>query len=460
MLKHIRGILKMVIWMKTISIIIGKILILIGKIVNKGSTLPGEYALKIDKNLTKKFKLPEKIIAVTGSSGKGSTTAIIRKIFEEQGYTVCHNDSGANLVSGITTTLIDNSNLKGEIKKDIIILEIDERYLNILFKDIKPQILVVTNICRDQPPRQGNVDLVFDKINQGITKDMILIINGDDPYLRKFQLQNKENKIIYYGIEKNKYSYKKDLFKSLNIYYCPICNTKLKYNYKTFEENGDYYCEKCNFKRPEIDYKVTNINYDKNYFIINNKYKIKTQYNILFSIYNTTASFATADQYNLDKEKMAKTLNNIFKNQKIYNEYKIENRKITIINNKNENATTFNQSLLNIKRKNDKKVVVIGWKEISRRYQFNDMSWMYDVDFELLNDENLEKVICIGRDKQNIATRLKYANIDKKKIITFNEIEDATNYIKKNTKSNIYAILNFDYVHPFNNSIRGDQNEQ
>ena len=51
MLKHIRGILKMVIWMKTISIIIGKILILIGKIVNKGSTLPGEYALKIDKNM-------------------------------------------------------------------------------------------------------------------------------------------------------------------------------------------------------------------------------------------------------------------------------------------------------------------------------------------------------------------------------------------------------------------------
>ena len=85
--------------MKTISIIIGKILIFIGKLVNKGSTLPGEYALKIDKNLLKKLKLPEKIIAVTGSSGKGSTTAIIRKIFEEQGYTVCHNDSGANLVS-------------------------------------------------------------------------------------------------------------------------------------------------------------------------------------------------------------------------------------------------------------------------------------------------------------------------------------------------------------------------
>ena len=60
--------------MKTISIIIGKILIFIGKLVNKGSTLPGEYALKIDKNLIKKFQLPEKIIAVTGSSGKGSTT--------------------------------------------------------------------------------------------------------------------------------------------------------------------------------------------------------------------------------------------------------------------------------------------------------------------------------------------------------------------------------------------------
>ena len=446
--------------MKTISIIIGKILIIIGKLVNKGSTLPGEYALKIDKNLLKKLKLPEKIIAVTGSSGKGSTTAIIRKIFEEQGYTVCHNDSGANLVSGITTTLINHSNLKGEIKKDIIILEVDERYSSILFKSINPQTLVITNICRDQPPRQGNVDLVFDKINQGITKNMTLIINGDDPYLRKFQLQNNENKILYYGIEKNKYSYNKELFKNLNMYYCPICNTKLKYNYKTFEENGDYYCEKCNFKRPEMNYKVTNIDYDKNYFIINDEYKINTQYNILFSIYNTLAAFAAADQYNLDKEQTAKTLNNIFKNQKIYNEYEIQNRKVTIINNKNENATTFNQSLLHVKRHIDKKVIVIGWKEISRRYEFNDMSWMYDIDFELLNDENTEKIICIGRDKYNIATRLKYANIDKKKIITFDEIKQATNYIKKNTKSNIYAILNFDYVYPFNNSIRGDQNEQ
>ena len=446
--------------MKTISIIIGKILIFIGKLVNKGSTLPGEYALKIDKNLLKKLKLPEKIIAVTGSSGKGSTTAIIRKIFEEQGYTVCHNDSGANLVSGITTTLINHSNLKGEIKEDIIILEVDERYSSILFKSINPQTLVITNICRDQPPRQGNVDLVFDKINQGITKNMTLIINGDDPYLRKFQLQNNENKILYYGIEKNKYSYNKELFKNLNMYYCPICNTKLKYNYKTFEENGDYYCEKCNFKRPEMNYKVTNIDYDKNYFIINDEYKINTQYNILFSIYNTLAAFAAADQYNLNKEQTAKTLNNIFKNQKIYNEYEIQNRKVTIINNKNENATTFNQSLLHVKRHIDKKVIVIGWKEISRRYEFNDMSWMYDIDFELLNDENTEKIICIGRDKYNIATRLKYANIDKKKIITFDEIKQATNYIKKNTKSNIYAILNFDYVYPFNNSIRGDQNEQ
>ena len=446
--------------MKTISIIIGKILIFIGKLVNKGSTLPGEYALKIDKNLLKKLKLPEKIIAVTGSSGKGSTTAIIRKIFEEQGYTVCHNDSGANLVSGITTTLINHSNLEGEIKEDVVILEVDERYSSILFKSIKPQTLVITNICRDQPPRQGNVDLVFDKINQGITKNMTLIINGDDPYLRKFQLQNNENEILYYGIEKNKYSYKKELFKSLNMYYCPICNSKLKYNYKTFEENGDYYCEKCDFKRPEMDYKVTNIDYDKNYFIINDEYKINTQYNILFSIYNTLAAFAAADQYNLDKEQTAKTLNNIFKNQKIYNEYEIQNRKVTIINNKNENATTFNQSLLHVKRQKDKKVIVIGWKEISRRYEFNDMSWMYDIDFELLNDENTEKIICIGRDKYNIATRLKYANIDKKKIITFDEIKQATNYIKKNTKSNIYAILNFDYVYPFNNSIRGDQNEQ
>ena len=79
---------------------------------------------------------------------------------------------------------------------------------------------------------------------------MHLVLNMDDPYLRKFSLNN-EYQVTYYGINKSKYSYKNNKFNNINMYYCPICNSKLKYNFYHIESLGDYYCD-CGFKRENI----------------------------------------------------------------------------------------------------------------------------------------------------------------------------------------------------------------
>ena len=129
-----------------------------------------------------------------------------------------------------------------------------------------------------------------------------------------------------------------------------------------------------------------------------------------------------------------------------------------ILNNKNENSSTFNQSLLFIDREKSLKTIVIGWKEISRRYEFNDISWLYDIDFEILTKHNIDKVVCIGLNEFDIATRMNYAGIDSSKIVPFDTLEKATTYIKKKTKGDIYAILNFDYVEPFHELMtRGEK---
>jgi len=432
--------------MKIISIIIGKLIIIAGNILKRGSVLPGYISLKINKNLLNDFKLPKTIIAVTGSNGKGSTSSMITKIFREQGYKVTYNDKGSNLIEGITTALINDSTITGKIKSDVLIMEVDERYTKYVFKNIKPNILVITNICRDQPPRQGNYDLVSNEILKGITDDMTLVLNGDDPILRRFKSKN----IVYYGIDKNKYSYTKNKFMNLNVNYCPTCNSKLEYNYYHFENNGDYYCSKCDFKRPEIKYLITKINYEKNEIEINNEYKLKIPYNILFGIYNTLSAFTVSDICKLNVNKTIETINNIKKDKKIYNTYNYNNRLVTVLNNKNENNTTFNQSLLYLEKYKDLKVVIIGWKEISRRYKYNDISWLYDIDFEILNKQNIEKIICVGDNCYDIASRIDLAGIEKSKIMTYNNLEEATKYIKNKTKGNIYGILNFDYVKPFN----------
>ena len=168
--------------MKILSILTANILIFIGKLLNRGSVLPGSVALKIDKNILGKLKMPKTVISVTGSSGKGSTCNLIVDIARNQGKTVVFNDKGSNLITGILTTLLSACNLKGELKQDILVTEIDERYTKLLFKYLKPNYVVITNITRDQPPRHGNYEIVYEEIKKALTKDMHLVLNADDPY--------------------------------------------------------------------------------------------------------------------------------------------------------------------------------------------------------------------------------------------------------------------------------------
>lgn len=437
-----------------LTIFIGKMVVIAGIIFRRGSSLPGVISLKMNKKILKFFKIPKTVIAVTGSSGKGSISSLLAKIFEEQGYSVAHNKVGSNLTPAIVTLLLENCSLTGKIKKNVLIYEIDEKYTKYVFNDIVPNYLVISNISRDQPPRQGHFDKVALEIKKAINPNMHLILNGDDPILRKFV---DKNKVTYYGIDKNKYSYTKNKFMNLNLSYCPLCNNKLEYNYYNFESIGSYYCPKCDFKKPINDYKVTNINYEKNEITIDNKFKIKLPYTVLYNIYNNMAAFACASVIGLNKEKISKTIESYTINKKIFNTYQYTDRIITVLNNKNENSSTFNQSLLYVSRFKEIKTIVIGWKEISRRYNFDDLSWLYDIDFELLRKANIDKIVCSGIHRYDIATRLKYAGIDEKNIVVFDELKDTVLYIKEKTKGNIYAILNFDYVNPFNRLMKGSE---
>lgn len=436
-----------------LCIIIGKVIVLAGKILKRGSSLPGLIALKLDKNILTAFHLPKLVIAVTGSSGKGSISSLIAKTLEDQNYKVAHNKIGSNLTPGITTLLLEHSSFLGKIKADAIVYEIDERYAKYVFQSIKPHYVVISNISRDQPPRQGHFDLVFAEILKALTPSMHLILNADDPYLQKFALKHN-GPITYYSILKNQYSYTKNKFMNLNINYCPKCNQKLEYNYYNFENIGDYHCTACQFQKPKADNIVTKIDYSNSKIIINHTYSIELPHLILYDVYNTLAAFTITSLIGLQKEKICDTLSHVHKNKKLFDVFEYHDRVVTVLNNKNENSSTFNQSLLYVSRYQEEKTIVIGWKEISRRYQFDDLSWLYDIDFELLNKLNVHKFVCVGIHRYDIATRLKYAGIDEKTITVFDSLSDSVTYIKQKTKGNIYAILNFDYVEPFKQAMK------
>ena len=162
---------------KFISILIGKFCVFVLDKLGRGSSFPGDIAYMLNKNILSDFKLPSKVIAVTGSSGKGSTSKIISDVFKKFGNKVCYNDKGSNERSAIVATLLKFSNLKGEINADVCVFEMDERYAKFVFSYINPNYVVITNITRDQPPRQGHFDIVFEEILKSLDENITLIIN-------------------------------------------------------------------------------------------------------------------------------------------------------------------------------------------------------------------------------------------------------------------------------------------
>ena len=192
--------------------------------------------------------------------------------------------------------------------------------------------------------------------------------------------------------------------------------------------------------------------------IVNNN-KVVIAFNVLYYAYNILASYAVLKLIGISEDKIARYISSIPNNEKLNSTLRYNDRYVYIMNNKNENSTTFNESVLFTSNKKVPKTIVIGWKEISRRYEFNDLSWLYDIKFELLNDEYTDKVICIGRDKYQIAERLKYAGFNKNQIKIYDTLNDAEDMIKNKSKGDIFAILNFDYVIPFNELMEGKHDD-
>lgn len=439
------------------AISIGKIVMKVMKILKFNSTVfPGYLVLNFFPKLLNKIKYPNLIIIVTGSSGKGSTVNLITKVLRDNGYKVTNNEKGSNLINAFATMIIKDSNLKGNVLTDAIVYEADERYLKIITKYIKPNYLIINNITRDQPPRQGHFDIVFDEIRKGIDNSTHLIINGDDPFTKKFELIHK-GKITYYGIDKNFMSFKENINSIKDSSYCPKCNSKLIYNFYHYGSIGNFKCPNCNFKRDNLSYKITKIDRENMKITINKKYDISIDNYILFNLYNICSCFCLCDLLKINKKNIIESLNNISLNEKIYNEFNFKNRKYIVLNCKAENNATYNLSLIYTALDTNKKTIVLGLGEISRRYKHFDLSWLWDINFELLSDNNVDKFICVGPYRYDIATRIKYTGIDEKNIIILKNIDKIYTTIKNKTKGNVYGILNFDYLNPFIKSIKEEK---
>ncbi|MEG0456860.1 MAG: Mur ligase family protein, partial [Oscillospiraceae bacterium] len=182
-------------------ILLCKCLYFIGSKIGKGSSLPGEIALKICPDILKRITLPKYVIAVTGSNGKTSTTEMISHVLRENGMIVAHNKEGSNQIEGVTTMLLRNCNLKGVVQSDAAIIESDERYARKTFKYFTPTHFIITNLYRDQSTRNGHPFWIYNIIKEAINDETTLVLNANDPLVSLFGKDRKN--VIYFSMAEN-----------------------------------------------------------------------------------------------------------------------------------------------------------------------------------------------------------------------------------------------------------------
>lgn len=429
----------------SILIMINKFVTWVCKLFKRnGSVYPGFiiYDVLRQKKVLELVKYPKYVIAITGSSGKGSTTQVLYNILSNNGFDVCYNKNGSNGVLAATTLILNNCNLKGEFKHDVLLLECDERHLKLIFGKNKMTHLAITNVTRDQPARNGDPDVVFSDILNALDDSVKLIINADDPMLNKLKYE-RNNEVITYGIDKNSDSYKISNLNCLDYSYCPICHKKLDYEYYHYGHIGNYSCPNCDFKRGNVMYEVSDIDYSKKNMKINGK-DVYLNKGVLYAVYSTLCAYSIARSMDIEEQDLIKTMNENKFESKRGKSIELDNRKITMLESKNENNLSYYQSIKFIKNQKGKKTIILGFDNVSRRYGFNDLSWLWDVDFELLNDKTIDKIFIIGRFRYDVLTRLEFANIDKDKLILIDDLNDVIKKVKKESLGDIYTMVCFD----------------
>ena len=147
-----------------------------------GTSFPGYVAERVDPGILADLADGiQRPIVVLGTNGKTTTTRLIAAMLEHSlGVRPISNRSGANLRQGIVTTLLSDARPS---ERPPAVLEVDEVAFSELALVLRPAIVVVMNLLRDQLDRYGEIDAVIARWRHDFSQlptDTILVACADD----------------------------------------------------------------------------------------------------------------------------------------------------------------------------------------------------------------------------------------------------------------------------------------
>ena len=386
-----------------------------------GTTLPGKLLNLLDPSAVGRLaeQLPRGSAIVSATNGKTTTAAMVAEILAPR-VRLAHNSAGANLLSGVASTLLSANGA------ELGLFEVDEAALPEVARRVRPRVLCLGNLFRDQLDRYGELELVAERwrgLVQGLDPETVVVANGDDPQVG--DLARERIGSIVFGIDDPRHS-APALQHAADSKWCIRCGTPYEYAAIYVGHLGDYRCPACGHHRPALNLSaraielngLDSVSFDLAH--ADSVSRVRLPLPGLYNVYNALAAAALAGALGASH---ADTVSGLERFSAAFGRFeRIPVGQRTLLMLLIKNPAGANEAIRTLVAGGPPRVAVIALNDAIA--DGRDVSWIWDVDFEPLF-ERLERVVASGDRAAELALRCKYAGFPEDRIEVVPSLSDA-----------------------------------
>jgi UDP-N-acetylmuramyl tripeptide synthase len=364
-------------------------------------------------------RLPLGSALVSATNGKTTTSAMAAEILGPR-LRLAHNRSGANLVSGVASTLLSAR------EAELGLFEVDEAALPEVARRVRPRAVCLGNLFRDQLDRYGELELVAERWRAAVRElapEAELVVNGDDPQVG--DLAREHGRALVFGLDDPRHA-APSLPHAADSKWCLRCGRPYSYASAYVGHLGDYRCESCGHARPPLDVVAGQIELDGLEGVAfdletpNGKTRIRLRVPGLYNVYNALAAASLALALGAGLDEIQVGLERFGAAFGRFERIRIGDRTILILLVKNPAGA--NEAVRTLVAGGPPRLALIALNDAIA--DGRDVSWIWDVDFEPLLD-GLERLVVSGERAAELALRCKYGSFPEGSIEVVPDLADA-----------------------------------
>ena len=369
-----------------------------------GTTVPGKVLTSIDPDVLDRLaaRLPLGSALISATNGKTTTAAMAAQVLAPR-VRLAHNSSGANLLSGVTSSLLS---AKGA---ELGLFEVDEAALGEVAARVRPRAVCLGNLFRDQLDRYGELEHVAERwrlVVRGLAPEAVLVVNGDDPQVG--DLARERAGSVVFGLDDPRHAVP-ELLHAADSKWCLRCGHPYEYSAVYVGHLGAYRCPACGHARPDLDIVARQIELrgldgvDFSLEAQGERRAVRLAVPGLYNVYNALGAASLALALGSALDDVVSGLERFGAAFGRFERIAVGDRRVLVLLVKNPAGA--NEAVRTLVAGGAPPIAVLALNdEIA---DGRDVSWIWDVDWEPLL-AGLERVVVTGARAAEMALRCKY----------------------------------------------------